>query len=412
MVKIFNGVILAENTGEIVTQDLVVDDLRVNNSCYIDCDIVTTGLVDGVDVSDLNNRVTTINAQITEINEKIGDIPDLTEQVQQNTQNISTHTTQITNLTSEVDDLKPKVEQNTTNISTNTSSISTINGDLTAIKQDITNLKQQDETIKGDVANYKSIFETRTNSASGQITTGTIRITNESYLMTNGKTSGTLVNKGYVDNAISEAIEALPSQGLDTTKPLTITNTITGNNIVSNSKLTGQSLYVNIPDIPKLYAVYLNDNKTRLLIDNFIDTQYNIISGKKFIFNVNGNQDKLSYTPSTNTIDVLNGNLTLNGSYLLPTSGSTDTSLVNKKYIDDKVKTAGIDKSQPLTITNTITGNDIKVNGGKLLLSDTLSDFKIYHSGPILYFVSEIYGKTYYIDFLKKQAFFDDKVPS
>lgn len=403
MVKIFNGVILAENTGEIVTQDLVVDDLRVNNSCYIDCDIVTTGLVDGVDVSELNNHVSTIDTQITEINEKIGNIDpnitSLTEQVQQNTTNISTHTTQITNLTSEVDDLKPQVEQNTTNISANTRNITLINANLSTVKKDISNLKQQDEDIKGDLANYKSILETRTNSSTGEITTGTIRITNESYLMTNGKTTYTLVNKGYVDDAVSNAT------GLDKTQPLTITNTITGNNIVTNGgelkilNSQGQVLETTRQHPEYKIATSLRDNKV-------IDIENN----SHIILKSNAQTEKLKYTPSTNTIDILDGNLTLNGSYLLPTNGTTDTSLVNKKYIDDKVSTAGIDTSQPLTINNTITGNDIKVKG-KLLLNDTLSDFKIYHSGPMLYFASETYNKTYCIDFATSTATFRDYTP-
>ena len=71
MVKIFNGVILEENSNEIVTQDLVVDDLRVNNSSYFDCDIVTTGKVDGVDISELNNHTSTIDSQIAQINESL-----------------------------------------------------------------------------------------------------------------------------------------------------------------------------------------------------------------------------------------------------------------------------------------------------------------------------------------------------
>ena len=484
---------IKNNTSDITTINEEISDLseRIDTNTS---DIITIN----EEISDLTNKISTNTSNITTINGKItdlsgridtntSDITTINEEISDLTNKISTNTSSITSINEEITNLSGRIDTNTsdiitineeiTNLSgridTNTSDITIINGNITdltnkistntsnitTIKQDITNLKQQDETINSDLTNYKSIVESRTNSQTGEIITGTIRITNASYLMTNGQSSNSLVNKGYVDDKVNTAV-------LDKTQPLTITNTITGNNIISNSKFTGQSLYLNTPDNPKMYSIYQNDDRSTLLIDNFIDTQYNIISGKKFIFNVDGNQDKLSYTPSTNTIDVLsgdltlngdlissgikskgvssctnfvalktstgpeitpentayrvryeqqkllishpietrydcsndmnfvyaaadgkteklkytpstntidvlNGNLTLNGSYLLLTNGSTDTSLVNKKYIDDKVKTAGIDTTQPLIITNTITGNNIITNGGELKILDS-----------------------------------------
>ena len=417
------------------------------------------------EISDLTNKISTNTSDISNINEEIS---DLSGRIDTNTSNITTINEEINDLsgridtnTSDITTINGEIKNLTNKISTNTDDITTINeeisdltnkistntSDITTINEEMITITDNLNTLKTDLSNYKSIIDTRTYSHTGEIITGTITINNNSTLLINGSTDTSLVNKKYIDDKINESI-------LDKTQPLTITNTITGNNIVSNSKLTGQSLYVNIPDIPKLYAVYLNDNKTRLFIDNFIDTQYNIISGKKFIFNVDGNQDKLSYTPSTNTIDVLsgdltlngdlissgikskgvssctnfvalktstgteitpentayrvryeqqkllishpvvtrydcsndmnfvyaaadgkteklkytpstntidvlNGNLTLNGSYLLLTNGSTDTSLVNKKYIDDKIADIVLDTTQPLTITNRITGDNI-----------------------------------------------------
>ena len=426
------------------------------------------------EISDLSGRISTNTSNITSINEEItnlsgqidtntSDITNINEEISDLSGRISTNTSDITSINGKITDLTSKISTNTSDITTIneeisdlTNKISTNTSDITIIKQDITNLKQQDETINSDLTNYKSIVESRTNSSTGEIITGTIRITNASYLMTNGQSSNSLVNKGYVDDKVNTAV-------LDTTQPLTITNTITGNNIISNGSLTGDFLNIKTSNNPNMYRIYEKENDPSILIiDNFIDTQYNLISGKKFIFNTDGRQDKLSYIPSTNTIDVLdgdltlngdlissgiksngvssctnfvalktpsteitpentayrvryeqqkllishpivtrydcsndmnfvfaaadgkteklkytpstntfevlNGNLTLNGSYSLPTNGSTDTSLVNKKYVDDKVKTAGIDTTQPLTITNTITGNNIITNGGELKL--------------------------------------------
>ena len=472
---------IKNNTSDITTINEEISDLseRIDTNTS---DIITIN----EEISDLTNKISTNTSNITTINGKItdlsgridtntSDITTINEEISDLTNKISTNTSNITTINGKITDLSGRIDTNTSDITTineeitnlsgridtNTSDITIINGnitdltnkistntsDITTIKQDITNLKQQDETINSDLTNYKSIVESRTNSQTGEIITGTIRITNASYLMTNGQSSNSLVNKGYVDDKVNTAV-------LDKTQPLTITNTITGNNIISNSKFTGQSLYLNTPDNPKMYSIYQNDDRSTLLIDNFIDTQYNIISGKKFIFNTDGNRDKLSYnpstntidvldgdltlngdlissgiksngvssctnfvalktptsteitpentayrvryeqqkllishptetrydcsndmnfvyaaadgkteklkyTPSTNTIDVLNGNLTLNGSYLLLTNGSTDTSLVNKKYIDDKIADIVLDTTQPLTITNRITGDNI-----------------------------------------------------
>ena len=479
------------------TSDITAINGKITNlSGRIDTNTSNISNING-EITNLSGRIDTNTSDISNINEEISDLSG----------RISTNTSDITSINGDITDLTSKISINTSNITSIngnitdlTNKISTNTSDITTIKQDITNLKQQDETINSDLTNYKSIVESRTNSSTGEIITGTIRITNASYLMTNGQSSNSLVNKGYVDDKVNTAV-------LDKTQPLTITNTITGNNIISNSKFTGQSLYLNTPDNPKMYAIYQYDDRSTLLIDNFIDTQYNIISGKKFIFNTDGSRDKLSYnpstntidvldgdltlngdlissgiksngvssctnfvalktptsteitpentayrvryeqqkllishptetrydcsndmnfvyaaadgktqklkyTPSTNTIDVLNGNLTLNGSYSLPTNGTTNTSLINKKYVDDKVKTAGIDTTQPLTITNTIKGNNIVVNAnGTLKLNGPLGAIMIYHSGPMLYFVSKTHNKTYYIDFDKEQVGFRGNTP-
>ena len=431
---------ISTNTSDIST----INGKITNLSGRIDTNTSNISTING-EITDLSGRIDTNTSGITSINEEITNLSN----------KISTNASDISNINGKIIDLTNKISTNTSNITSIneditdlTNKISTNTSDITTIKQDITNLKQQDETINSDLANYKSIVESRTNSSTGAITTGTIRITNASYLMTNGQSSNSLVNKGYVDDKVNTAV-------LDKTQPLTITNTITGNNIISNGSLTGNSLYLKTSNNPNMYRIYeKEDDPTILIIDNFIDTQYNLISGKKIIFNTDGSRDKLSYTPSTNTIDILdgdltlngdlissgikskgvsscmnfvtlktptsteitpentayrvryeqqkllishpvvtrydcsndmnfvyaaadgkteklkytpstntidilNGNLTLNGSYLLLTNGSTDTSLINKKYVDDKVKTAVLDTTKPLTITNTITGNQI-----------------------------------------------------
>ena len=635
-----NNNTFTSNIDLIIHGNIHFDNINIKN-------INISGLINNLNINDMNNEIKNNTSDIITINEEISglsrridtntsDIITINGKITDLSGRIDTNTSDISNINGEISDLTNKISTNTDDITTIneeisdlTNKISTNTSDITTINEEMITITDNLNTLKTDLSNYKSIIDTRTYSHTGEIITGTITINNNSTLLINGSTDTSLVNKKYIDDKINESI-------LDKTQPLTITNTITGNNIVSNSKLTGQSLYVNIPDIPKLYAVYLNDNKTRLFIDNFIDTQYNIISGKKFIFNVDGNQDKLSYTPSTNTIDVLsgdltlngdlissgikskgvssctnfvalktstgteitpentayrvryeqqkllishpvvtrydcsndmnfvyaaadgkteklkytpstntidvlngnltlngsyllltngstdtslvnkkyiddkiadivldttqpltitnritgdnisskqslncmtflildeptnnvtidntkfrilydqpsntivtssavntrwdlnnnssllfgvkgsdpkiqytasnntfdvlNGNLTLNGSYLLPTNGSTDTSLINKKYVDDKVKTAEIDTTQPLTITNTIKGNNIVVNAnGTLKLNGSLGAIMIYHSGPMLYFVSETYNKTYCIDFDKEQVGF------
>ena len=236
MVKIFNGVILEENTDEIVTQDLVVDDLRVNNSSYFDCDIVTTGKVDGVDISNLNNHVSSIDTQITEINESLStinpNITSLTEQVNKNKQDITT-------LTETTNSLSTQVNTN---------------------KQDITTLTESTDTLSILLSNLTHNVDRRTNSKTGEINTGTINIAKASVLSTNGTSETSLVNKGYIDTAISEAISNIPpAQPLDTTKPLTITNTITGNNITSKGevKITDSTDTEKLKYTPSTQTLYI-----------------------------------------------------------------------------------------------------------------------------------------------------------
>lgn len=236
MVKIFNGVILEENTDEIVTQDLVVDDLRVNNSSYFDCDIVTTGKVDGVDISNLNNHVSSIDTQITEINESLDNInpniTSLTEQVNKNKQDITT-------LTETTNSLTTQVNKN---------------------KNDITNLRETTDSLGMYLSNLTRNVDSRTNSETGEINTGTINIAKASVLSTNGTSETSLVNKGYIDNKISEAISNIPpAQPLDTTKPLTITNTITGNNIISKGevKITDSTDNEKLKYTPSTQTLYI-----------------------------------------------------------------------------------------------------------------------------------------------------------
>lgn len=214
MVKIFNGVILEENSNEVVTQDLVVDDLRVNNSSYFDCDIVTTGKVDGVDIAELNNHTSTIDSQITQINESLSAInPNITS-------------------------LTEKVNKNT---------------------QDITTLTETTNTLNTNFTDFSNNVNLRINSQVGVINTGTINISKTSVLSTNGTSETSLVNKGYIDTAISEAINNIPSQSLDTTKPLTITNTITGNNIISKGefKITDSNNTEKLKYTPSNQTLYI-----------------------------------------------------------------------------------------------------------------------------------------------------------
>ena len=453
-----NNNTFTSNIDLIIHGNIHFDNINIKN-------INISGLINNLNINDMDNEIKnntsdiiTINGKITDLSGRIdtntSDITTINGKITKLSGRIDTNTSNITTINGKITDLSNKISTNTSDITTIneeirdlTSKISTNTSDITTIKQDITNLKQHDETINSDLTNYKSIVESRTNSSTGEIITGTIRITNASYLMTNGQSSNSLVNKGYVDDKVNTAV-------LDKTQPLTITNTITGNNIISNGALTSNSLNINSSNNPNMYRIYeKEDDPTILIIDNFIDTQYNIISGKKFIFNTDGRQNNLSYTPSTNTIDilsgdltlngdlissgiksngvssctnfvalktpsteitpentayrvryeqqkllishpietrydcsndmnfvfaaadgkteklkykpstntidVLNGNLILNGSYLLTTNGSTDTSLVNKKYIDDKINESILDTTQPLTITNRITGDNI-----------------------------------------------------
>ena len=250
MVKIFNGVIIEENTGEIVTQDLVVDDLRVNNSSYFDCDIVTTGKVDGVDISDLNNHTSTIDSQIAQINESLSTInPNITSlniKVNKNTEDI-------TILTETTTSLNTKVNKNTEDITTLTTQVNTN-------KQDITTLTETTETLDTKISNLSYNVYSRINSSTGIIETGTINIAKASVLSTNGTSETSLVNKGYIDNKISEAISNIPpAQPLDTTKPLTITNTITGNAITSKGevKITDSTDTEKLKYTPSTQTLYI-----------------------------------------------------------------------------------------------------------------------------------------------------------
>ncbi len=236
MVKIFNGVIIEENTDEIVTQDLVVDDLRVNNSSYFDCDIVTTGKVDGVDISDLNNHTSTIDSQIAQINESLNNInPNITS-------------------------LNTKVNKNIEDITTLTETTNSLTSQININKQDITTLTETTDTLSTRLLNLTRNVDRNIHSETGEINTGTINIAKASVLSTNGTSETSLVNKGYIDNKISEAISNIPpAQPLDTTKPLTITNTITGNNIISKGevKITDSTDTEKLKYTPSTQTLYI-----------------------------------------------------------------------------------------------------------------------------------------------------------
>lgn len=364
MVKIFNGVILEENSNEIITQDLVVDDLRVNNSSYFDCDIVTTGKVDGVDISELNNHTSTIDSQITQINESLStinpNITSLTDKVNKNTQDITT-------LTETTSSLNTKVNKNT---------------------EDITTLTETTKTLNTNFTDFSNNVNLRINSETGEINTGTINIAKASVLSTNGTSETSLVNKGYIDTAISEAINNIPSQSLDTTKPLTITNTITGNAITSKGELK----ITDSTDTEKLK--YTPSTQTLYIAPSYLHVDGEI-SMKKTLYTpsigFNYNNGTIA-TLTTEDSTVNNAILTLD----TPANFKINTNSYGSINIDDNIKyfdkndvnqynTPTIFLPNKLTIIGEVS-NSGSFSAPKLKLSST---FEMYYNNneECLYFV-------------------------
>lgn len=364
MVKIFNGVILEENSNEIITQDLVVDDLRVNNSSYFDCDIVTTGKVDGVDISELNNHTSTIDSQITQINESLStinpNITSLTDKVNKNTQDITT-------LTETTSSLNTKVNKNT---------------------EDITTLTETTNTLNTNFTDFSNNVNLRINSETGEINTGTINIAKASVLSTNGTSETSLVNKGYIDTAISEAINNIPSQSLDTTKPLTITNTITGNAITSKGELK----ITDSTDTEKLK--YTPSTQTLYIAPSYLHVDGEI-SMKKTLYTpsigFNYNNGTIA-TLTTEDSTVNNAILTLD----TPANFKINTNSYGSINIDDNIKyfdkndvnqynTPTIFLPNKLTIIGEVS-NSGSFSAPKLKLSST---FEMYYNNneECLYFV-------------------------
>ena len=214
--------------------------------------------------------------------------------------------------------------------------ITEINEQVNKNKQDITTLTETTNTLNTNFTDFSNNVNLRINSETGEINTGTINIAKASVLSTNGTFETSLVNKGYIDNKISEAISNIPpAQPLDTTKPLTITNTITGNNIISKGDLqildsTGKILEQTSKDSSNILTTNINEDKT--IVSN------NIISIKT------ADKEKLRYSFVSNTLDILdtkfniNGTLNINDIVKITNTGDiTSNSLTTKTITTDTI---------------------------------------------------------------------------
>ena len=245
--------------------------------------------------------------------------------------------------------------------------ITEINEQVNKNTEDITTLTETTNSLNTHLTNLSQNVDLRTNSATGEINTGTINISKASVLSTNGTSETSLVNKGYIDNKISnditEAINNIPSQALDTTKPLTITNTITGNTIVSKGDL---QILDSLGNLLERTVLINSDDFTTQIFKNKTIVSNNIITIKSV------DKESLKYTPATNTLDILDTKFNING-ILNISNATTETKLVLSN--DSISSTDGTNTSlmtpTGITTTGELSSNSLNINNNTVKITNT-----------------------------------------